>query len=300
MLGKEVIEANEEENIRKIVALLKRKLEKVYAKGKTLRHFHAKMHGYVDAEFIVDSNLAEHLKIGIFKQPKTYPCKIRFSNGSSRLKPDKRKDVRGLAIQLKDENNITIQDFVLNTANILSPGKIKAYKTAMIASTGNLLQKVLYASNPANWKDIRLFLKSLERCPNLLEVNYFSASPYLFNEGNAVKYNVHPTSSTNSSIPKNKTNDFLRESLVKDLANATVYLDFRVQFQEDSIMQPIEDSRVEWKTSFQKVATILIPAQTFDTPAIRMEGEKMKFSPWTCLPQHRPLGGLNRARKDSL
>jgi len=299
LLEMEEFEINEAENTKVIVELLIGELKKVYKNGQTLRQFHAKMHGYVDAEFIVDSNLPKHLKVGLFKQPKTYKCKIRFSNGSPKLhSSDSEKGVMGLAMQLKDENNVVIQDFVLTTAPILSPGKVKAYKTATIALMGNILLKALYAINPLNWKDLYYLLKTFKHCPNLLEVDYYSATPYLFNNSNAVKYNVHPTSLKRSPMPKTERKDFLREFLVRDLASSEVSLDFRVQFREDPILQPIEDPRVEWTTPFQKVATIRINAQIFDTPTIRDKGEKMKFSPWTCLSEHRPLGGINRARKE--
>ena len=45
------------------------------------------------------------------------------------------------------------------------------------------------------------------------------------------------------------------------------------------------------------VATITVNPQTFDTPALMNQCEKMSFDPWHALAEHRPLGGLNRARK---
>ena len=40
-----------------------------------------------------------------------------------------------------------------------------------------------------------------------------------------------------------------------------------------------------------------IMAQAFDTETQRAFGENMSFTPWHSLPVHRPLGGINRARK---
>ena len=40
------------------------------------------------------------------------------------------------------------------------------------------------------------------------------------------------------------------------------------------------------------------PAQTFDTPEQQAFGENLSFTPWHSLPAHRPLGGINRARKE--
>jgi hypothetical protein len=62
----------------------------------------------------------------------------------------------------------------------------------------------------------------------------------------------------------------------------------------------VETSTIEWKESeapFIKVATITIPKQTFATPERDQFGENLSFTPWHALPQHRPLGAVNRVRR---
>ena len=59
-----------------------------------------------------------------------------------------------------------------------------------------------------------------------------------------------------------------------------------------------EDEWDESVSPFRKVASIDIPPQSFESPE-RMEFcENLAFNPWQSLAEHRPLGGLNRARKD--
>ena len=60
---------------------------------------------------------------------------------------------------------------------------------------------------------------------------------------------------------------------------------------------PVEDPTVDWKAPFRKVATIRIPPQVFDTPERKSFAENLSFTPWHSLPDHRPIGGINRARK---
>ncbi len=63
---------------------------------------------------------------------------------------------------------------------------------------------------------------------------------------------------------------------------------------------PVEDATVEWneaKSPPVKVATLRIPVQHFDTPAVREFDENLSFTPWHSLETHRPLGGVNRCRK---
>ena len=58
--------------------------------------------------------------------------------------------------------------------------------------------------------------------------------------------------------------------------------------------------RVVWSESLSphvKVATIVIPVQEFDTPALQEYGDNLSFNPWHSLPEHRPLGSINRGRR---
>jgi len=45
------------------------------------------------------------------------------------------------------------------------------------------------------------------------------------------------------------------------------------------------------------VATVRIPKQRFATEARDALAENLSFNPWHALPQHRPLGGVNRIRR---
>lgn len=64
------------------------------------RQVHTKMHGCVKAAFTVLPGLSPELRVGVFKEPLTYPTWIRFSNANTIVHPDKKKDVRGVAIKL--------------------------------------------------------------------------------------------------------------------------------------------------------------------------------------------------------
>jgi len=60
---------------------------------------------------------------------------------------------------------------------------------------------------------------------------------------------------------------------------------------------PIENPTIEWTSPFIKIATIKIPKQQFNSPAQESFGENLSFTPWRCVQEHQPLGGVNRARK---
>jgi hypothetical protein len=63
----------------------------------------------------------------------------------------------------------------------------------------------------------------------------------------------------------------------------------------------MEDATITWderQSPFLTVARLLIPAQTFETKGQMRFCEDLSYTPWHSLPAHRPLGSLNRIRKD--
>ena len=289
-----------------MIANIKGQLKEMYSGQRMQRQAHPKMHGCVKAEFIIEKGLPKELQVGVFSQERSYPAWIRFSNASTTLKPDAKKDVRGMAIKLMDvpgqklllnEMNAGTQDFLLiNHPTFLAKNVGQFHKTIK-AVTGKKSDLILYFLNPAHWGILLRTVKSFSTCTNLLETAYYSTTPYQFGDvDRAVKYFVHPS---NNNIPtfSNEGENYLRANLKKMLAGQEAYFNFYIQFQQNAYTMPIEDPTVIWNAPYIKVATIKIPAQTFDTDEQNSFGENLSYTPWHSLPPHRPLGSLNRARK---
>jgi hypothetical protein len=60
---------------------------------------------------------------------------------------------------------------------------------------------------------------------------------------------------------------------------------------------PIEDVSVIWTSPELPVARLRLPRQEFATDARDRLARKLTINPWHALPEHRPLGNQNRARK---
>ena len=63
---------------------------------------------------------------------------------------------------------------------------------------------------------------------------------------------------------------------------------------------PIENNGVLWPTKLAPrvpAAVLRIPTQRFDSPEQLEFAKVLSFNPWHCIPEHRPLGNQNRARK---
>ena len=97
--------------------------------------------------------------------------------------------------------------------------------------------------------------------------------------------------------------DAIRETVREDMRGLEGDWEFRVQLCRDLEHQPIEDPTVEWnedEAPFQRVATIRIGAQdSWDPQRVEAVDEQMRFSVWTGLAAHQPLGNINRARRQA-
>lgn len=63
---------------------------------------------------------------------------------------------------------------------------------------------------------------------------------------------------------------------------------------------PIEQGAVLWDPRLSPripVATLTIPAQEFQSPRQFEFARQLTINVWHCVPEHRPLGNQNRARK---
>ena len=309
-LARESAPPKEDEFIAKLTTLLMDKVIRDHPTGITRRDAHAKHHGCVHAEFQVERDLPPELRVGIFSEPRVYNAWIRFSNQDAIPQPDIKGDIRGMAIKLmgvagekllEDERDALTQDFVLISTNRFVTKNVEEFHdliAATIRGTGHL---IWFLINPFNshFRVLRNLWTALKRFPNPLEIRYFSTTPYLFGE-RAVKYSARPAGVCSSQFPPSPTPEYLREAMKKNLQEGEVEFDFLIQFQADPNKTPIEDPGQEWSESiapFHKVATIRIPIQSFDSPQQMAFGENLSFTPWHCLPSHRPLGGINRARR---
>jgi len=305
-LAAEYPPADEQKHIDSLIRELRAKMQRDYAETRTLRDAHPKMHGCVRGEFSIVPDLPSELGIGVFKQPRTFPVWVRFSNQNGTVSADSKPDIRGVAIKLMDVEGArllpdgpvgTTQDFIL-----ISDSR---FVTSNVAEFDGLVRALIGGAIPTAWyflthlRVARNLACSLRRHSNPLAIRYFSVVPSLLGD-KAVKYALAPSGVSPEPVPKNPSNDYLRAAMVDQLASREARFDFSVQFQVDPYKMPIEDPGITWDETlspFRKVATLTIPSQAFDTPERREFGDNLSFNPWRCLPEHRPLGGISRARR---
>ena len=262
----------------------------------------ARAAGCVDAEFTVPADVPLALKVGLFAKPGTYPARVRFANATSTS--DRERDIRGMSVKVLNvpgENltpGVSAQDFVFNSHPVMMAADAKSFLELLRANEAGGLRRILYfLSHP---KAAAIARAAQQRPSCHLDIAYWSATPYLFGEGRAIKYRMSPAPGQRPSPPATGTPSYLTDALRMRLAAGESVFELGVQFQTDAQRMPIEDATVEWSVEaspFQTVATLRIPSQRIDSAEQSAACEAMIFNPWHALVPHRPLGSMNRSRR---
>jgi hypothetical protein len=312
-LGKENPPPSEAEAIEQIDRTIREQVERDYRLGvrPARRDQHPKAHGCVRATFQVHSDLPENLRHGLFKEPRTFNAWIRFSSSSAQMRSDTKRDAHGMAIKLmgvagekllEEEKHELTHDFVLANNDVFFVRSAADYVTFVSAFTTGRLICFFFNWNPFKWRlhELRNILTATQKkVTNPLQIRYWSQTPYKLGS-NAVKYSAKPCSPALDPMPASPTPNFLRAAMAQQLQCGPVTFDFMVQLQTDPEKMPVEDSTIGWSETlspFQRVATIHIPKQVFDSPAQLEFAENLSFTPWHALECHRPIGNTNRIRR---
>jgi hypothetical protein len=291
---------------------IEKDLRKQYRTGVVKRDVHAKLTGLVRAEFCVNENILPEFAKGVFVPGKIYQAYIRYSNGSALpVRSDKKPDGRGMAIKLlgvpggkvlDNAKEASTQDFVMQNHTAFFTSSPSTYLAVMRRINGNILDK-LSLPFVLGFRGLMLAGKfNGGKISNPLQIRYNSISPYqLGMDANkmAVKFCAIPVSAETDPIPQNANDGFLRTAMQATLNKKEVLFKFYLQPKTSPNMS-VEDYTIEWNEQtapLYEVATIRIPKQHFQTAELDSLGENLSFNPWHTLPEHRPLGCLNRVRK---
>jgi hypothetical protein len=296
--------------------------------GHAVRSVHAKSHGILRGEMVIEDGLPPELAQGLFAKPGTHPVYLRMSTNAGDILPDTISLPRGLAIKVLDVEGErlpgadgTTQDFIMVN------GKVFQAKTAdkflgnlkLLAKTTDRIESVKRVAS-ATLRGVRhaieavgleppAALNSLGGAPQAepLGETYYSTTPFRYGAYMA-KFSVAPvapqmTALTGKEIDVDGRENAIREDVQAEMRGIDAEWEFRVQLCRDLDKQPIEDPTVAWDEQdapFITVATIRAAAQdSWDPALVQAVNEEMRFGIWTGLAAHQPLGNINRARKEA-
>ena len=278
------------------------------------RDVHTKAHGCVMASFEI-GRVEERFARGLFAAPGKYDAIIRFSSGSPTPQSDSVKDARGMAIKvlhvpgrklLDFEEDDYTQDFVLMNNPTFFIRTIAEYADfADALGRGQATGYFIGWRNPLTWHlhEMRLAQATFKPRPeSLVKTRFWSGSAYTLGPREYVKYSARPCAANQALPPRdgNQEADYLRLELANQAARGGACFDFMVQPQAPGRDMPVEDTTVEWSETdspFVPVARITLQPAPNDTPAMEQRCESLAFNPWHALPEHRPVGVMNRVRE---
>jgi hypothetical protein len=311
---------DEAEVTAKIGDFIEASIRKRYQNGNARRDAHPKAHGCVLANFDVlpsgdgDDKILPELATGIFQPGAHYKAWVRFSNGDADPgRPDYLGDGRGMTVKvmgvkgeklLASERDAQTQDFLMiNHPTFFVDDPNDYFKFQIDTASSNPLVK-LAGFSAIGLPGVKVAASILaKKVGNPLKIRYWSMVPYRHgNEDNkrAIKYSATPCEGVEAR-PFIDTTDsnYLRAAMKKSLASTDACFNFAIQPRTSDQML-VEYAVPEWPEAdapFYNVARITIPHQQFDNPAQQEFCENLSYTPWHSLPEHRPLGIVNRIRK---
>ncbi len=309
-LAEEKIRPEEEAELDAIIATMRAHLVQDFAPGRMERAGNTKTHALVRAELTIHDNLPEHVRHGLFASPRRYRAWVRFSGPGPHIEPDI-DDVGFLSFSVKvmGVDGAKLMDDEAHTQDFLAVCTPTFTTFDLHSNVG--LQKwskrelgIWHFLNPFDPHLGEGIMQGLwtKTQGNPLGEPYYSTVPYLLGEGQAMQYAFRPLVKVAKRVPRlplRPPDDYLREAMARTLAEGDVDFEMSAQLQTDAYRMPIEHAGVIWPEKLSPripVATLRIPRQSFDTPGQLAFARALRFNPWHCLPEHRPLGNQGRAR----
>lgn len=309
-LAEERLLPGEEAFLQQIIDRMAQQMRNHFPPGAYLRGGNTKTHGLLRGTVTVFDGLPAHLRHGVFAEPRSYPAWVRYS-GPGPTTPADIDDVGfvSMAIKLMDVPGPKIWDDETSTQDLIcicTPTFVTPDTRANAALQEWSLREMplYYFIDPRAPHILDMLMQALwnKTQSNPLGEHYYSCTPYLLGEGQAMQYAFAPRTSVYRKIPRlplRPPDNYLSDNMVRTLAETDVEFDITVQVQTDPFRMPIENNAVLWPTRLSPrvpVARLHIPRQAFAPHEQLGFVSNLSFSPWHCLPAHRPLGNQNRAR----
>ncbi len=289
-----------------------RAIQRAVAKGaRPSRALHAKGLAGLEATFEVLDGLPSEVAQGLFAKPATYAAYVRFSNGASVRQPDRKGDVRGVAIKLlgvEGEKLIpgleraTTQDFLMIKTAATPFRHVDEFVALVVAAQNPLLLLPRLIGRLGLGRALGILPKLAkglgQPIASLATTRFYSALPIQWGPY-AAHYSLVPTAAPPAGA---RTPADLGAELAERLRAEPVTYDFAVQLYVDDVKTPIEDASVEWLAEDAPWIHVgrlrLAPrdARSARAEAIAERVETLSFDPWHALREHRPLGNMMRAR----
>ena len=296
--------------------------------GHAVRSVHAKAHGILSGELEIAAGLPPELAQGLFAVPGRHRVLMRFSTNPGDILDDSVSAPRGLALKildvdgerLPDSNNETTQNIILVNAPAFAAPDAKAFLGS--------LKQLATTTDKAEWGK-KLLSATLRGVESALEAvggksamistmggtpfthplgdTYYSQVPFRYGD-HIAKFSLAPVSPNLTDLTGDRVNTADRPDALREVIRDTIIeqggaWELRVQLNTDLEKMPIEDASVEWDEEASPYRTVgritVAPQLSLGTDVASVVDEQTFFSPWHGLAAHRPLGSVNRSRRQA-
>lgn len=262
-----------------------------------------KPHGCAQATFEIPADLPAKYKVGLFATAGAHRAWTRISSDTTPTTRDQQNNTIGLAVKVLDvpgakvlqgEETFTTHDFLMQNINVFFADTAADF-LAVEKSFFDYTSDAYLKAHPRTDQILKDMAKPVE---NVLGSRYWSTTTYRFGDKDYAKYTARPCAAVNpEAMPADDAN-YLRTRLVRDLKEHEACFELQVQLRVPEFAKdmPLDAATVEWdetKSVPQTVAKITIAKQDIDQNA---QCEDMSFTAWHALPEHRPVGSINKAR----
>ena len=325
----ETVQDDEAETVAQLNVVFDQILNKTAADyGHAVRAVHAKAHGVLAATLTVESGLPPELAQGLFAQPGSHTAYLRISTNAGDILPDAISLPRGMSLKVLDVpgerlpgSTGTTQDFLFVNGKVFQTETSGAFLSnlKLLAPTTDRMEdakKVLSAGLrgvrqviEATGMQAPSALTSLGGAPQSDPIGetYYSTTAFRYGDYIA-KFSLQPVAVDMSAlagaeIDVDGRENAIREDVRRDMSRLEAEWAFCVQLCRELKQQPVEDATVLWDEAdapFVKVATLKASRQdSWSAANVQAIDEGMRFSVWTGIAAHRPLGIINRARRET-
>lgn len=265
-----------------------------------------RLHGIAHGRLEIVPHLPERARVGLFREPRSYPVWVRYASDLPDGRPDLKSTV-GIGIKVFDvpgikdlppDEHAPTMDLLLQNIDVFFVDNAREMCEFTKASlTGSDVANEWLNEHPRT----REILDEMEKIvPSVLETDLWSAMPFCWGERDFCKYKLEPEIVPPGPAPDYDDPDYLRVDLAQRLRGGEARLKFLVQWQIDPETMPIDRATVRWSETDSPplhVATLILPAQDIDARGQSAYGETLSFNPWRVLPDHQPVGSIAEARK---
>ncbi|OJJ46175.1 hypothetical protein ASPZODRAFT_142798 [Penicilliopsis zonata CBS 506.65] len=316
--GVENIGPDEPQKVEQLKAVMARMQQHNFDKHRhCFRATHVKTLGVVKGKLKVREDLPTELRQGVFHEPgREYDVIARYANEPYLLLDDKEATPRGLALKVFGvdgerlegvENKTMTQDFFFNNAPMIELTNLDTTLDIMTLREKNFDNPTaLSAALKLRTDAIKQHAPYQLPNTNVISHSLFSQSAFGFGPwyGHMALFpaNEQMKMKSNETVTKDAASGTLGNWLSEHFKDKEARYEFKIQLGTSALHHPTEDASIVWDQTtapYQTLAVLSFPPQDSLNHARRTFWEdRMSLDPWRGLAAHRPLGSINRLRRE--